>query len=228
MKRMFLVLGSAVAVLPWLIPAKVQADMIQWTASGSPIGPNLNPSSGTVNIQSQNFGAGAIVLLPGTTQSGTNSASVVALRVDYGVNPDSNEAAIFRGPSDDYSLRITLHDDASGTFGSLIFRGNLSGEYASVPAFWNTYLGSTTQTLKLGQNLYTVTMGSYINGTGINFDGSGTYGTISANISVQPIGPVSPTPEPSTLLLACLALPPLGLARWFRRHRRREAVGSHA
>ena len=64
-------------------------------------------------------------------------------------------------------------------------------------------------------------MGSYVNGSMLDpVAPTGTYGTISANISVQPIGSVSPTPEPSSLLLACLGLPPLGLARWLRRHRK--------
>jgi len=221
MKRLFLVLGTAAIVLPWLTTARVHAEMIQWTASGTPIGPNFNSSNGTASIYS-NFGDGAIGLLPGTTQNGTNSGSVIALDVIYAVNPDSSEPAKFGGSSANYSLSLTLTDAASGASGSLTFSGNLSGEIGEGPSdLWNTYLGPTTQSLKLGQNLYTVTMGSYVNGSMLDpVAPTGTDGTISANISVQPIGPVSPTPEPSTLLLACLGLPPLGLARWLRRRRK--------
>jgi len=69
-----------------------------------------------------------------------------------------------------------------------------------------------------------VTMGSYVNGTELSPLASGTYGTIRANISVQPA--INSVPEPSSLLLACLGLAPLGLARWFRR--RRKDVDSNA
>ena len=216
MKRLFLVLGMVVMVLPWLAAARAQADMIEWTASGTPLGPNLNPSSGGTNIGSLNFGAGAIGMLPGPTTSETNSGSITAVEVGYSINPDSSSAATFGGPSANYSLSITLHDDASGKFGSLIFRGNLSGEITNGNYFTNTYLGPTTQTLKLGHDLYTVTMGPYVNGTIISpVADDGTYGTISATISAQPL--TNSTPEPCSLLLACLGLPSLGLTVWRRR-----------
>lgn len=218
MKRLFLILSASVVTLPWVSGARAQADLIQWTASGSPLGPNFNSSNGTAGIYSQNFGVGAISLLPGPTKSGTNSESIVALKVGYSINPDSSSAATFGGPSANYSLSITLHDDASGKLGSLTFRGNLSGEITNGNYFTNTYLGPTTQTLKLGQDLYTVTMGPYVNGTIISpFGDNGTYGTISASIAVQPAA--NSTPEPSSLLLACLGLPSLGLAGWFRRRK---------
>jgi len=216
MKRVFLVLFTAVIVLPCLTAARVQADMIQWSASGTPLIGNVPSTFGSAQIYG-NAGGGVVSFLSGPLTSGTNSGSIVALNVSYAENPNGSAIPQFSGPSADYSLSITVHDAASGTFGSLIFHGNLSGEIDQGNHFWNTYIGPTTQTLKLGQDLYTVTMGPYVNGTELGPWGGGTYGTISANISVQPV--TNATPEPSSLLLACLAVPPLGLARWLRRRK---------
>ncbi|HEY7424649.1 MAG TPA: PEP-CTERM sorting domain-containing protein [Gemmataceae bacterium] len=228
MKRLFLVLGTAIVVLPWLSGARAQADAIHWTASMSL--PGGSGGDGAVFILPQNEATAQIGLLPGNTTSGTNSGSVVLASV-Y-ASDQSNINATFGGPSADYSLRLTLHDSASGASGSLTFGGNLSGfinlpdEGAPAP-ITNTFLGPTTQTLTLGGNLYTVTMGSFVppdNPTGpTGGEGPWAYGSISASIAVQPAA--NSTPEPSSLVLACLGLPSLGLARWFRR---RKGVNSSA
>ncbi len=216
MKRMFLVLGTAIVILPWLVGARVQADAIHWSASGSPLGPNFS-TNGSATIYSLNLGVNAQVdLLPGPTTSGTNSGSVVLTQLVASSDPDIGGDGNFGGPSANYSLSLALRDDASGTSGALTFRGNLSGwTFQGGPAILtNTILGSTTQTLTLGQDLYTVTIGPFVNPSGAQ-DGS-----ISASIAVQPA--VNSAPEPSSLMLACLGLPPLGLARWLRRHRCRD------
>lgn len=84
----------------------------------------------------------------------------------------------------------------------------------------NTFTGPTTQTLQLGHNLYTVTLGPVVLPQYFNAPDDGpdlSMGSISATISAQPL--TNSTPEPSSLLLACLGLPSLGLAGWFRRRR---------
>jgi hypothetical protein len=212
MKRLFLVVGTAAMILPWLAGARAQADAIHWAASGSPLGSaSIYPQNSVGGID------GGINLLPGSTTSGTNSGSVVALEVGYWVNPDALRAPTFGGPSANYSLNLTLRDGASGASGSLTFRGNLSGVIAPDPFFTNTFLGPTTQTLTLGGNLYNVTIGPFVNPS------SSQDGSISASIAVQPA--INSAPEPSSLVLACLGLPSLGLARWFRR---RKGVNSSA
>ncbi|HEY7424648.1 MAG TPA: hypothetical protein VH682_10500 [Gemmataceae bacterium] len=211
MKRLILALGTAVVILPWLAAAKAQADAIHWTASGSPLGPT--------QIFPQNGVDAAISLFPGNTTTGTNTGSVVALEVFYSINPDALNTPTFGGPSANYSLSLALHDDASGASGSLTFRGNFSGSGGTVSeaSLTNTFLGPTTQTLMLGGNLYTVTIGPYVNPS------LSQEGSLSASISTQPA--TNSTPEPSSLVLACLGLPSLGLARWFRR---RNGVNSSA
>jgi hypothetical protein len=67
-----------------------------------------------------------------------------------------------------------------------------------------------------------VTVGSYVSPGDY---ASGLPGSISANIDVRPA--LNSTPEPSSLILACLGLPSLGLVRWFRQ-RRRKVVDDNA
>ncbi|HEY7154824.1 MAG TPA: PEP-CTERM sorting domain-containing protein [Gemmataceae bacterium] len=86
----------------------------------------------------------------------------------------------------------------------------------------NTFLGSTTQTLTLGGNLYTVTIGPFVEPT------SDEKGSISASITVQPTTAINSAPEPSSLMLACLGLPSLGLARRFRRRKVMDGNASNA
>lgn len=231
MKRLFLVLGTAVVVLSWLSGARAQAEAIQWTASESLIGPSVLPN-GALFINSQNVGEQAhVALIPGSTTSGANSGSVVLANLS--AFDQSNSKASFGGPSAGYSLSLTLRDSASGASGSLIFGGNLSGivdpQQGPAPAdITNTFLGPTTQSLKLGQNLYNVTIGPFVppdNSAGPTGSEAGD-GSISASIAVQPAA--NATPEPSTLMLACLGLPSLGLARCFRRRKDIDRNASNA
>lgn len=222
MKRLFLVAGMALMVLPWLAGAKAQADVIHWAASGSPLEPNLNV--GTAAIWAQNGANAVIYLNHGNTTSGTNSGSVVLVEVHAEDFTDNNlTQKNFGGPSANYSLSLALHDDASGASGSLTFRGNLSGfinkPFPGSVDLKNTFLGPTSQTLTLGKNLYTVTIGPFVPPPPVGTPpfGDGSPGSISASIAVQ--SSANATPEPSSLVLACLGLPSLGLARWLRRRK---------
>jgi hypothetical protein len=219
MKRAFRVLVTVLVILPWFSGARVQAEMIQWSASGSPLGPNYDPYNGTAFIKSFSNSNSAIDFLSGPTTNGTNSGSVVF--VTTSTYDNTLGASYFGGSSANYSLSLSLRDLASGVSGSLTFRGNLSGwidpEGNGHVDLTNTFLGSTTQALTLGRNLYTVTIGSFVN-PGVTFSPpGGAPGSISASISVEPA--TNATPEPSSLLLALLGLPSLGLAGRFRRRR---------
>jgi len=221
MKRVFLVLGTAVMVLASLASSTVHADMIQWTASTSAT------ANGGATVLSNSFpgvsGSNVLINLPSNyTTSGTNAGSVTlaTLSAGYIGNLGSIDSE-FSGPSSDYQLSLTLRDQASGASGSLTFNGYFSGDL-TLNSFGNTltnnFVGPTTQSLKLGSNLYSVTIGPVVlPQTFVGASGWSTDGSISASISVQPV--TSATPEPSSLLLACLAVPPLGLARWLRRRR---------
>lgn len=220
MRRLFLVVGTAVVILPWLAGARAQADAIHWTASAS----LLEPTSEQIYPQNGG-GTGIISLFPGKATSGTNSGTLDALVIAAAADPDRMTTPTFGGPSANYSLSLALHDDASESSGSLTFRGNLSGSIRPDNSvnLKNTFLGSTTQTLRLGGNLYTVKIGPFVSPTYLGDLGDGS---ISASIALQPAD--HSAPEPSSLVLACLGLPPLGLAGWLRRRHRRKGVDRNA
>lgn len=230
MKRLFLVLVTAEMILPWLAGAKAHADLIEWTASGA-----AYPASGSAEVPAlPNFpySSAGIVMDPGqygnNWVSGTNSGSVVIANlgtVINGIDPYPSESYQFGGSSAQYGLGLLLRDQASGASATLTFRGYFSGylpfEDASVPySLTNTFVGPTTQTLQLGHNLYTVTLGPVVLPRYFiapDDDPNWDSGGISASISAQPL--TNSTPEPSSLLLACLGLPSLGLTVWRRRRK---------
>jgi PEP-CTERM motif-containing protein len=112
-----------------------------------------------------------------------------------------------------YSLALKLTDQASGQFTTLTFSGNLTGTITPNSSnIANVFTGTLTQTVDLGTNVYTVTIGPY---TPPGPAGSNP-GSIGAHVDVQPNSGHEPnnTPEPSTMLLSCLGLAGLGWRTW--------------
>jgi hypothetical protein len=116
--------------------------------------------------------------------------------------------AHFSAAVNTFDLMVRLSDENSHTGGNLFFHGGVNGPVGMTVgkdsiSTWSslslTY-SQLTQSLQLGNHLYTVTM-----------DGSTLGG-----MRVQ----VSDVPEPSTLALAALGLSGLGLRAWRRRRSR--------
>jgi hypothetical protein len=226
MKRAFQALGMAFVILPSLTGARARADLIQWSASGT-----ADPAGGgrdVLALPNFPFSSAGIAMFPGQFDgnpvSGTNSGSVIITNLGTDIN-GSNPGAIYQfgGPSAQYRLSLLLRDQASGNSGTLTFRGYFGGQLSLQDpsmafSLTNTFVGPTTQTLQLGHNLYTVTLGPVVLPRYFNppdDDPEWGSGSISASISVK--SSVNSTPEPSSLLLACLGLPSLGLTVWRRR-----------
>jgi PEP-CTERM motif-containing protein len=140
-----------------------------------------------------------------------------------------------------YGFTLNLKDLASGQSSSLRFTGFFSGSFsASATNLTNHATSDTTESVTLGGHTYTVTFGP------VNFPDPGSVGSIGAFVDVGAssgagTGTVGGTtggtvgngggngggdggggnsPEPSTLLLACLGMSSLGLASWRKRARR--------
>ena len=124
-----------------------------------------------------------------------------------------------------YSIRLTLTDTASQLSGLLTFNGILNGfanEGDHVSSITSTFVGSTTQSLKVGENRYTVGMLSpdpllhwapQPNNPVNKF-----FGTIDAHVNVAPASGPRATPEPSCLVLAGIGLVTVAGAAWRNRH----------
>src|SRR5262249_11582850 len=112
---------------------------------------------------------------------------------------------------------------ASKAVGSLTISGFFSGTLTSDSAnIMANFTSPAAQTLSLGGNTYTVTLGTY---SPPGPPGAVNAGSLNAVVSVTPgdggghIGGGG-APEPSTLVLVSLAFPYLGLVGWRRRKKR--------
>jgi hypothetical protein len=212
-KGMFLIFVTAVMILPWLAATRAKAEMIPFTESMTLLGPNPSPD-GSVHIYSQNLGPNAqIVLSPAAATSRIAPTWRPIDLVNVTAFDSSGTPGRFGGPSGNYSLIMTLRDKASGASGSLTFRCNFFGSVAQgrgTDDLLDKFLDPMTQTLTVGGNLYGVTIPGFFN------PGYVGGGSIDANIYAEAL---HSAPEPSSLMLAYLGLPSLGLAGWFRRRR---------
>jgi hypothetical protein len=128
-----------------------------------------------------------------------------------------------------YHMVLDLTDQASGQSGQLTFTGRLFGSVsvAGGAKLTNTFETPLTESLKLGANLYTVTIGPFFAPKAAN---GGSDGFIDASVRIGAAGPLPPppppltdpdqppptgghTPEPASLVLACAALPLVALLR---------------
>jgi hypothetical protein len=112
-----------------------------------------------------------------------------------------------------YTLGLTLTDTASGATGHLVFNGHPDGTISAENAnITNTLTGPGVQTLRLGDNLYTVTTGPYIPPGPPNQSNSGSFGAYALVV-------VRLLPEPGSVLLGVLGASLVSLTGW-RRHSR--------
>jgi hypothetical protein len=142
------------------------------------------------------------------------ASDLIATQINTFYNAPGTGAYSFRPPDSHYTLHVILEDVRWSVTGQLEFPGYFTGTISPTKVnIGNTFLGPTTQSLLLGPDLYTVTIGPFLPPSAPN---SPDLGSIGAHVEVRQ---VKATPEPSTLVLAGMAIIPLGLAAW-RRHRR--------
>jgi hypothetical protein len=116
-----------------------------------------------------------------------------------------------------FSVSLTLFDQASGKSATLPFSGVFNGQLWNTQADLRFTPTSGSQSVKIGNNTYTVKL-DVANPGGPN---SVVFGAITGSAQVNV---VSSSPEPSALALAGLGLGGLGCAGWRRRRGRRAAA----
>lgn len=177
----------AALLLQLATPTHVRAELVSWSYSWS-------NSPGVIDADSP--GTGYITLTNESLHQVAGNTNIVAtnLRTFSTAPPDTPDVFTNKG----YNLSLYILDQASGQSGTLSFTGVLNGTVTGTNSnLQNTFTGPITQTLILGGNLYTVTIGPY---SPPGPPGSVNSGTISsyASVTVQAIG----TPEPSTWVLS--------------------------
>ena len=200
--------GIALALL-LLTNSSARADLLSW-------GYNWTPSASQVSANAGGSGYISLTDTPSMAASGASNTVVTNLHTfstASATSPDTfNNANV--------SFTLQLKDLASGATGSLTFSGAFTGTItADSSNVQLTFTSPTTESLSLGGNTYTVTMGTY---TPPGPPGASNAGSLNAFVSVAPAGgtgTISSVPEPSTFVLAGLALPWVGLSGWRRRRK---------
>jgi hypothetical protein len=205
--------GIALAVL-LLAGASARADLIQW-------GYNWTPSGNNVAADGGGTGHLGLTNAPSNAAAGTSNTVITNIRA-FSTAPTATPDVFTHA---NFSFTLSLQDIASQQTGTVtysgFFSGTLTANNANIQA---NFTSPSTQTLTLGGNTFTVTLGTY---SPPGPPGATNAGSLNALVTVTPGdnggGHTSSTPEPSTLVLIGFAFPCLALANRRRRNRARAA-----
>ncbi len=195
------------AAFVWLFvpPASVRAAYIPWKYSWSRDHPI---------IYSDSSNSSYVTLTDQALHKAAGSSDIVATNLQVFSDADPDHPALFTNK--DYTLTLFLLDIQSGKHASLDFSGILHGDISEFSSsLENTFVGTTSYALTLGQHLYKVTINSY---TPPGPPGSSNSGAISAHAVVR-VTDIQKSPEPASLVLALCGLPGIGYHLWRRRRR---------
>ncbi|MBI1917154.1 MAG: PEP-CTERM sorting domain-containing protein [Planctomycetes bacterium] len=197
------------AAFVWLLApaAAVRAEFIPW---------QYNWSRSPAIVPADAPGTGYIKLTDESLHSASGDSDIVATNLNVVSTAPPNHPDVFTNKP--YTLTLFLLDTTSSHSGTLAFTGELSGTASSLSShIRTTFTGDTTQELILGQSRFTVTIGPF---TPPGPPDSSNKGAISAFAQVS-VTNIQKTPEPSTLLLACIGVSCAGCGVWRRRRARR-------
>lgn len=193
--------ATLAVVLAW--SGLARADQIGYTYDWSTTTPAVTGDDG--NFGAISFATPATLHANGTAT--LTAASLAVVTSAPGNNPDT-----FSGQA--FNLTLLLTDDPSGKSGSLFFTGKLFGTLTASTANINpTFDAPSTQQLKLGADVYTVTLGHLVRPADAN---QTVIGDLEATVAVQAATnppPVSQAPEPSSLILTLLGMAGAAAAR---------------
>jgi hypothetical protein len=202
------------SVVSLICTGVAHADPVPWSYQWTP---------STLSLTSDGPGLSKLLLSNEPTGTAAGNSDIVATNLQVLSTADPNHPDTFTHKA--YSLTLTIADNASKATGNLVFTGEFNGTASAGSAhIENTFTGSTTMTLALGNNTYIVTIGPY---TPPGPPGSTKFGAISATVVVKS-GSSSTTPEPSSMVLAGLGLSLVGVVGWRKRRRRQVLAGGAA
>ena len=110
-------------------------------------------------IYADNSTASTVALSPASQVEQTPTSSVIeaANVFHYGDGANGPPAEFSGGPSDQFTLTLTIHDPSVANPGSVTFTGEILGYLTPTDSHIQTfYTGATTKSLTLGKHLYTI------------------------------------------------------------------------
>ena len=190
MRKLPVALAGAAWVWLFFGTASVRAELIQWSYSWS---------SSPTQVYANGPGSGYISLTGEGLKSASGSSYLVATNLQAHSNAAVATPDVFTNKT--YTLNLSLTDQSSGQSGTLSFTGEFNGTLTAESSnIANTFVGATTQSLVLGDHLYTVTIGPY---DPPGPTGAVNSGSISARAEVT-VSTIFQLPEPSSGMLAFL------------------------
>jgi hypothetical protein len=203
-------LATALAV--WLAGASAaRAEFMGWTYSFDDSGLTINPNAG------QASGSIGIALPPGGSAT-TAIPNIILAASTSALGTPASPADQFVNAA--YFVTLTIADPAANQTHDFTFHGLVNGSLtASNFQIGNTFTDGPSQDSTVGGRNYHVTVGPFaLSPT----TGAGSIGFAvrvdDPSVQGQPSSPPPHSaPEPASLVLACLALPALGLRVWKRK-----------
>jgi hypothetical protein len=184
--------------------AQSHASFIPWT---------YNWDRSPVSVLSDN-GNGSVSFTNEPANAAVGSTDTVATNLKANSLAAASSPDTISGSNGNYTLKLTLTDTASGQSALFTFTGKLSGTFSANSAnITNQFTGTLTQSIVLGNNTYTVSIGSY---SPPGPPDSSNFGSISAHVDVSSAS-IQGAPEPASLLLAGLGVSMAGFSSWRKR-----------
>jgi hypothetical protein len=198
-------LGGAIWAFLLLGAGSARAEPIQWSYSWS-----RSPAE----VHADSPGSGFLSLTDGGLHPAIGSTNLVPTNLQAHSTAPANAPDVFTNKT--YTLGLLIQDKDSGKSGTIAFTGEFNGTLtAGSSNIKNTFTGPTTQTLALGNHLYTVTIDSF---GAPGPTGASNSGSIAARADVS-VSTIIHTPEPSSGVLALLGTVCLRFVRLGRRAR---------
>jgi hypothetical protein len=181
------------------LAAPARADSIPWGFTTTLGGAGALPGSGTSTmvISADSPGTGTVQLSGDSNPKALGSSDIVPISIQILSAPAGSTNNLTT--TGNYTLFVNLTDTNSGDTGTLTFTGKLGGSFTSSSAalLTNGLTSASVQTIQLGNDLYTVTIGGYVPPSP---PGAMNMGSIGGHVDVSEV------PEPTSLLLGGLGL----------------------